>query len=156
MTTTLQTPNRTGLNPGHEFEALMSRLDGITDLLKANGEKNEELGHLSDESFQALKDVGAFKVGIPEELGGYELKPTQTIAVLEKVSRADPASGWVLMVLQMISGTTAAYLPEEAQRELFPENGDHALVAGQGTRFGKAERVDGGYKIGRASCRERV
>ncbi|QGU03342.1 acyl-CoA dehydrogenase family protein [Corynebacterium comes] len=147
MTATLKTRNRAGLNPGHEFEALMARLDGITDLLRANGEKNEELGRLTDESFQALKDVGAFKIGIPEELGGYELKPTQTIAVLEKVSQADPASGWVLMVLQMISGTTAAYLPEEAQRELFPEDGEHALVAGQGTRFGKAERVEGGYKV---------
>lgn len=147
MTASLKTRNKTGLNPGHEFDALMTRIDGITDLLKANGEKNEELGHLSDESFQALKDVGAFKIGIPEELGGYELKPSQTIAVLEKVSQADPASGWVLMVLQMISGTTAAYLPEEAQRELFPDDGEHALVAGQGTRFGKAVRVDGGYMV---------
>lgn len=147
MTTTLPTATQTGLNPGHEFEALMTRLDEITDLLKANGEQNEELGYLCDESFQALKDTGAFKIGIPEELGGYELKPTQTIAVLEKVSQADPASGWVLMVLQMISGTTAAYLSEEAQRELFPKGGEHALVAGQGTRFGKAKRVDGGYLI---------
>lgn len=147
MTASLKTRNKTGLNPGHEFDALMTRIDGITDLLKTNGEKNEELGHLSDESFQALKDVGAFKIGIPEELGGYELKPSQTIAVLEKVSQADPASGWVLMVLQMISGTTAAYLPEEAQRELFPDDGEHALVAGQGTRFGKAVRVDGGYMV---------
>lgn len=147
MTASLKTRNETGLNPGHEFDALMTRIDGITDLLKTNGEKNEELGHLSDESFQALKDVGAFKIGIPEELGGYELKPSQTIAVLEKVSQADPASGWVLMVLQMISGTTAAYLPEEARRELFPDDGEHALVAGQGTRFGKAVRVDGGYMV---------
>lgn len=51
------------------------------------------------------------------------------------------------MVLQMISGTTAAYLPEEARQELFPATGDHALVAGQGTRFGRAERVEGGYLI---------
>ncbi|MDR7328329.1 acyl-CoA dehydrogenase family protein [Corynebacterium guangdongense] len=147
MTTTVTTADRVRLNPGYEFEALMERLDGITDLLSANGEKSEELGRLCDESFRALKDTGAFKIGIPEELGGYELKPTQALQVLEKVSRADPASGWVLMVLQMISGTTAAYLPEEAQRELFPANGEHALVAGQGTRFGKAERVDGGYRI---------
>ena len=46
MTTTLQTPNRTGLNPGHEFEALMSRLDEITDLLKANGETAYEIGSI--------------------------------------------------------------------------------------------------------------
>ena len=45
MTTTLQTPNRTGLNPGHEFEALMSRLDEITDLLKANGERSVDSYH---------------------------------------------------------------------------------------------------------------
>ncbi|WP_253692775.1 acyl-CoA dehydrogenase family protein [Corynebacterium glutamicum] len=146
MTTTL-TSSALRLNPGTEYDALMERLDGILDLLAANGEKNEELGQLCDESFNALKDTGAFKIGIPEELGGYELTPTQSISVIEKVSRADPASGWVLMVLQMISGTTAAYLGEEAQQKLFPADGDHALVAGQGTRFCKAEAVDGGYKV---------
>jgi len=40
MTASLKTRNETGLNPGHEFDALMTRIDGITDLLKTNGEKN--------------------------------------------------------------------------------------------------------------------
>ena len=110
MTAAVKTENGkvTRLNPGVEFEALMERLDAITPLLKENGEKNEEIWHLTDETVNALHEVGAFRIGIPESLGGYELTPRQTIQVLEKVSYADPATGWVLMALQMVTGTTGA------------------------------------------------
>ena len=148
MTAAVKTENGkvTRLNPGVEFEALMERLDAITPLLKENGEKNEEIGHLTDETVNALHEVGAFRIGIPESLGGYELTPRQTIQVLEKVSYADPATGWVLMALQMVTGTTGAYLPAEAQKELFG-GGNYPLIAGQGTRSGKAVRVEGGYQV---------
>lgn len=148
MTTSVKTPTRvqTRLNEGAEFPALMQRIDDLTPLFKANYAKNEELGELCEETLSALHESGAFKIGIPVALGGHELTPTQTIEVLEKVSYADPAAGWVLMALQMITGTTAAYLPEEAQDELFPE-GEYALIAGQGTKNGRAIRVAGGYRV---------
>lgn len=84
MTAAVKTENGkvTRLNPGVEFEALMERLDAITPLLKENGEKNEEIGHLTDETVNALQEVGAFRIGIPESLGGYELTPRQTIQML--------------------------------------------------------------------------
>lgn len=134
------------LNPGSEFDALMARLDAIVPLLDDSGQENEEQGKLTDDVVTALHESGVFRIGIPESLGGYELTPRQTIQVLEKVSYADPATGWVLMALQMITGTTAAYLPEETQNELFAD-GNYPLVAGQGTREGSAVRVDGGYRV---------
>lgn len=134
------------LHPGTEFEALMDRLDTVVPVIMENGPKNEELGHLSEETVNALHTVGAFRIGIPESLGGYELTPRQTIQVLEKVSYADPSTGWALMALQMITGTTGAYLPEKAQKELFG-SGRYPLIAGQGTRSGQAIRVEGGYRV---------
>lgn len=145
MTETLVEQSQ-GLHVSDEFDALMGRLDGILPLMRSSAARNEELGRLTDEVVQAMHDSGVFRIGIPENLGGYEFSPRQVIETLEKVSYADGSTGWALMALQMISGTTAAYLGKEAAEDLFP-NGGYSLIAGQGTRLGTARKVEGGYRI---------
>src|SRR5690606_18715493 len=137
------------LHVSDEFDALMDRLDAITPILQENAEQGEELGRVPDESAKALHETGVFKVGIPKELGGYEFSPRQVIDTIAKVSYADASAGWAFMALQMITGTTAAYLGPEAAADLFPDvdGGDYALIAGQGTKLGTAVRTDGGYRI---------
>ncbi|PRX04624.1 UNVERIFIED_ORG: alkylation response protein AidB-like acyl-CoA dehydrogenase [Actinomadura viridilutea] len=137
------------LHVSDEFDALMERLDGIAPVLEANADENEELGRLNDETAKALRDSDAFLVGIPRDLGGYEFSPRQVIETIAKISYADASAGWSFMALQMVTGTTAAYLGREAADELFPDvrGGRYALIAGQGTKLGTAVKVDGGYRI---------
>ncbi|GAA4103135.1 MULTISPECIES: hypothetical protein [Actinomadura] len=137
------------LHVSDEFDALMARLDAISDVLQDNADKSEELGRLTDESAEALRETGAFRVGIPRELGGYEFSPRQVIETIARISYAEASAGWAFMALQMVTGTTAAYLGPEAAGELFPDvrDGRHALIAGQGTKLGRAVRADGGYRI---------
>ncbi|GAA1226608.1 acyl-CoA dehydrogenase family protein [Prauserella halophila] len=137
------------LHVSEHFDALMERLDTITPVLEENADQGEELGRLSDEAAKALWESGVFKVGIPRELGGYEFSPRQVIDTIAKVSYADASAGWAFMALQMVTGTTAAYLGPDAVAELFPDPaGDgHALIAGQGTKLGTAVKTDGGYRI---------
>lgn len=137
------------LHVSDEFDALMERLDAITPILEENAERGEELGRVPDEAAKALRETGVFKVGIPRELGGYEFSPRQVIDTIAKVSYADASTGWAFMALQMITGTTAAYLGPEAAEDLFPDtgNGGYELIAGQGTKLGTAVKVDGGYRI---------
>ncbi|WP_336714440.1 acyl-CoA dehydrogenase family protein [Arthrobacter sp. USHLN218] len=144
---TEQTLATSRLHVSDEFDALMKRLDAITPLLKANADANEAGGRLTPEVEAALRESGAYKVGIPRGLGGYEFSPRQVIQAIEKISYADASAGWVFMALQMITGTTAAWLPEEATAELFPNGDEYALIAGQGTRLGKAVKADGGYRL---------
>lgn len=147
MTLTDTAPTATTrLSTGDAFSDVMRRIDEISPLIREQAAACEEAGRLTAPVVEALHDAGAFRIGIPESLGGYELTPRQVVEVLEKVSYADPSTGWVLMALQMVTGTTAAYLGEEAQRGLFADGG-YSLVAGQGTRMGKAVKVDGGYRI---------
>lgn len=144
--TTLTEPKKTQLNQGDGFQEVMQRVEAILPVIRASSAENEKLGRLTDEVVEALHDSGAFRIGIPVELGGYELTPRQTIELVEKVSYADPSTGWVLMAVQMITCTTAAYLPETGRDELFGD-GKVSLTAGQGTLMGKAKRVDGGYRV---------
>lgn len=137
------------LRTSEEFDAFTARLDEITPVLREQAAAGERLGRLDDEVTAALRRTGAFRVGIPRELGGYEFAPRQLLEAIERVSHADASAGWVFMTLQMATGTTAAHLGAEAVRELFPgvEHDRHSLIAGQGTRLGTAVRVDGGHRI---------
>lgn len=142
-------PSAVRINTSDEFDALMRRLDDAAPLLRRNAGRNEEQRDLTAETVAALHDTGVFRVGIPQSLGGYEFSPRQVLDTIAKVTYADASTGWAFMALQMITGTTAAYLGAEAAEDLFPDvaNGRHALIAGQGTKLGTAVRVDGGYRI---------
>jgi indole-3-acetate monooxygenase len=137
------------LHVSDRYETVQQRLDEATEVIASNAEKGEELGRLTDEVAQALHDTGAFKIGIPHDLGGYEFSPRQVIETIAKVSYADASAGWSFMALQMVTGTTGAYLGADGARDLFPDvdGGRYALIAGQGTRLGNAVRADGGYRI---------
>ena len=143
---TEQTIVSSRLHVSDEFDALMERLDAITPLLRDNAEANEANGRLTPQVESALHKSGVVRVGIPKSLGGYEFSPRQVIETTAKVSYADASTGWAFMALQMITGTTAAWLGDEAIQELFPD-GNYSLIAGQGTRMGKATKVDGGYRL---------
>lgn len=141
--THVNNPDR--LNPGAEFEALMERIEKIVPLVKENAEENERHGRLTDVVVDALHETGAFRIGIPKMAGGYELTPWQSIQVIERLSYADPSTGWAFMALQMATGSSIAYLGEDAD-DLFPD-GDYRLIAGQATRPGTVKRIDGGYLL---------
>ena len=137
------------LHVSEEHADLLQRLDEIGPVLRKNADEGEDIGQLTDEVVRALRETGAFRVSIPASLGGYELSPTQLVETVERITRDDASAGWAFMALQAVTGTTAAWLDDDAVRELYPDvaRGDHALVAGQGTKFGEAVPVDGGYRI---------
>jgi len=137
------------LHTSAEFDALSQRIDEIAPILRAEAEESEDLRQPTEKLANALKSSGVLKIGIPRELGGYEFSPSQVVRTIEALSYHDASAGWTVMALQMVTGATAAYLGAEAAADLFPDTaaGQHALIAGQGTRLGKAVRVDGGYRI---------
>ncbi|HVV07910.1 acyl-CoA dehydrogenase family protein [Amycolatopsis sp.] len=139
----------THLHVSDDYDEVLERITDIDPVLRHEADKSEALGRLTGEATEALLSTGVFRIGIPHELGGYEFSPTQTIETIARISYADASAGWAFMAVQMVTGTTAAYLGDEAVRELYPEpaTGRHVLIAGQGTRLGQAVRVDGGYRI---------
>ncbi|MFI6166279.1 acyl-CoA dehydrogenase family protein [Nocardia sp. NPDC051052] len=136
------------LHISDEFPALLERIDALGESVEANAAAADTLGRLTEDTAQALLAAGVVRAGLPANLGGYEFCPRQLIQTIERLSYHDAAAGWTMMVLQMVTGTSAAYLGAVAA-ELFPDvaAGAHALFAGQGTRLGRAVPVDGGYLV---------
>ncbi|WP_028932610.1 acyl-CoA dehydrogenase [Pseudonocardia spinosispora] len=137
------------LHTSEKFPSVLERIDALGESIEADADAAEELGRLTDDTARALLAAGVVRAGLPETLGGYEFSPRQLIRTVERLSYHDASAGWTMMALQMMTGTTAAYLDPVAVAELFPdvESGEHALLSGQGTRPGRAVPVDGGYLV---------
>jgi alkylation response protein AidB-like acyl-CoA dehydrogenase len=94
-----------------------------------------------------LHSEGLLGMWTPRSLrGGLELDPVTSLQVIENVSYGDPSAGWVLMAASLAIGTGGAYLKDEAVEELF--SGPRLpVIAGQGTRPGKAVPTKGGFNL---------
>lgn len=146
MTDQRERPTTT-LHRGDGFDAIMTRIERLDGLLREEAPASEAAGRLTPRVVEALHDAGVHGMSMPRELGGLELRPRQVIEAVEALTRADASTGWVVMTLQMAIGTTAAYLGREAFEEVTARHADRTLAAGQGTRPGRATRVEGGYRL---------
>lgn len=92
----------------------------------------------------ALRKLGAFRMAVPHEYGGMELDPVTQVRVVEELSRLDGSVGWCSMIGSAGSFAAAFLAPEVAQRLC---SGIDFSIAGQVVPVGRAEVVDGGYRV---------
>ncbi len=125
---------------------LPARARQVADVAAQHAEYGDEHGLLAEPVVEALHDEGLLGMWVPRELGGAELDPISSLEVIEAVSYGDPSAGWVLMAASLAIGTGAAYLGDDAVKQLF---GGKRLpvIAGQGTAPGKAVPQDGGFVL---------
>jgi alkylation response protein AidB-like acyl-CoA dehydrogenase len=126
---------------------VIARAKRVGALARENFERSEELGQLAPPVAEALHAEGLLGMWTPRTLrGGLELDPVTSLEVIENVSYGDPSAGWVLMAASLAIGTGAAYLQEDAVKELF--GGPRLpVIAGQGTRPGVAKPTKGGFNL---------
>lgn len=124
--------------------SLADAAEKLQPLLEKHAVDNETNQRLNQEVVDALTDAGILRFWVPKELGGFEIPPSEALRLFANVSYADSGAGWVVMATGMITGTTAAYVGDSAAHAMFDREG-LALVAGQGTRMGKANLAEGGF-----------
>jgi alkylation response protein AidB-like acyl-CoA dehydrogenase len=130
-----------------QAQDVIARAQRVGGLAREHARRGEELGELAPPVVEALHSEGLLGMWVPRSLrGGLELDPVTSLEVIEKVSYGDPSAGWVLMAASLAIGTGAAYLKDEAVNELFAGS-RFPVIAGQGTRPGKAVPTSGGYKL---------
>ena len=115
-------------------------------LIERHSSANEQNQRLDQEVVDALVDAGIYRMWMPKEVGGVELSPTKSLQLLANVAYADAGAAWVLMATGLATGTTGAYIGDEAASVIYSDEG-FGLIAGQGTRMGLATSVDGGYLL---------
>jgi alkylation response protein AidB-like acyl-CoA dehydrogenase len=126
---------------------VIERAKRVGALARKHAAESEELGKLAEPVAEALHGEGLLGMWVPRTLrGGLELDPLSSLEVIESVSYGDPSAGWVLMAASLAIGTGAAYLKDEAVKELFAGS-RFPVIAGQGTRPGTAKPAQGGFNL---------
>ncbi|WP_213571056.1 acyl-CoA dehydrogenase family protein [Rhodococcus sp. USK13] len=89
-----------------------------------------------------LKLAGVYRAAVPAQFGGEPTPPAEFLELVERISRVDPATGWVASF-----GATVVYLaplPIDSQKAIY-SHGPDITYAGAMFPMQDAERVDGGY-----------
>src|SRR6185436_12925773 len=116
-------------------------------LANDHADYGDKQGRLAPVVVDALHREGLFGMWVPKSVrGGAELDPVSALQVIENLAWGDPSTGWVLMAAALAIGTGAAYLGDEAVKELF-KGSRMPVIAGQGTRPGNAVPHDGGFLL---------
>lgn len=127
--------------------SLPERAKALAPLAGEHAGYGDEHGQLAEPVVEALHREGLLGMWVPKSVkGGFELDPVSSLQVIENMSYGDPSAGWVTMAASLAVGTGAAYLADSAVEELF--GGDRLpVIAGQGTRPGRAVPTDGGHVL---------
>jgi indole-3-acetate monooxygenase len=94
---------------------------------------------------EAFAKGGLFHALVPAELGGSEVHPSTLVEIIKQVAFGDGSAGWNVMI-GTTTGLLSASLPDEYAKQLYG-NGPGVLSVGVTAPMGKAEVVEGGYKV---------
>jgi alkylation response protein AidB-like acyl-CoA dehydrogenase len=127
--------------------SLPERAKEIAALANEYAQHGDEHGQLAEPVVEALHNHRMFGMWVPKTVpGGSELDPISSLETIANLAYGDPSAGWVMMAASLAVGTGAAYLEDDAVDELF--GGERMpVIAGQGTRPGKAVRHKDGFLL---------
>ncbi|WP_426419706.1 acyl-CoA dehydrogenase family protein [Bradyrhizobium genosp. A] len=129
----------------HGAARLLAAIDDLAPELAARSAEIERARRVPVDITDRLLRMGFFRTLLPRSHGGLELSVPEVLPLIQALSAADGSVGWVAMI-----GTAALMFCTRAQRPTFDKmfvKGVDVRVAGAGTPAGRAELVDGGYRV---------
>ena len=123
---------------------LLASVEEVRDTVASSSDESEQIGTLAQDSVEAIRDSGLFKLKLPQCLGGAEADPVTQIEVIEALSYIDASAGWCLMIGASAIGQPGAFTGDEAVAEIFGD-GRVPTASGSTALRGVATPVDGGY-----------
>ncbi|ALQ29296.1 hydroxylase [Arthrobacter sp. YC-RL1] len=115
------------------------------DELRALASVNEELGKLSDETVQIMRESGVMKLLAPVEYGGTHAHPVEFAETVMKLASLDGSAGWVAGVVGVHPWELELMSPK-LQEEIWGES-DEVWVSSPYAPMGTATPVEGGYRF---------
>lgn len=124
---------------------IVARAEAMIPMLRAKADAVEAARQVPDDTIQAFKDAGFFKILQPKRWGGYEMSPNVLNKVLMELARGCPSSAWNVMVLG-VHPFEVGLLPTQCGDELWGEDNTR-LVSSSYAPFGTVTAVEGGYVL---------
>jgi indole-3-acetate monooxygenase len=119
---------------------------GLRTLIEAHADEAERIGHVPEPVVRALADAGLYGILIPRELGGSECHVDEVFDALAELAYADGSIGWSLMANAFFTHQIYSSGTDELVDEVFNSDAGYT-AAGQASSLGRADRVDGGFRV---------
>lgn len=125
--------------------ALIEQVRQVTSALTDDAAASDELGRLTDRSWELLGESGILRALQPRRFGGGEVTLAAFVDAVAELSAAAPSAGWVGGVIGVHPWQLALF-PEAAQLEMWGDDPARAHSSSYNPT-GHAIRVDGGYRV---------
>ena len=112
--------------------------------VRARSVEIEALGTLPLDLVDTIRSTGAFRLCVPDDLGGPGITVTESLKVFEEFAYHDGSVGWCVAIGSTTS-VLASYLPDPHAGDLFGDPG--AIGGGFVVPRGRAVPVDGGLRV---------
>ena len=126
-------------------ELLVARARAMIPQIAACGAEARQARRVSASIIAQIEEAGLFRILQPARWGGYEMKPETYYDVLIALAEGDMSVGWVYGVLG-VHPWLMGLLDERAVRDVWG-NDDSVRLCSSLMPVGKAEKVDGGFKL---------
>ena len=128
-------------------EEVLEKVRALAPEIRERAPEAEALRRAPPDLVEKLKAAGVFRMYAPRSHGGLELDFPEGLRVISEVAKADGSVGWTVMI-GSASAPILSRLPRQSFDEVFGRFGPDMIQAGlAGAPRGRAERVEGGYRV---------
>lgn len=125
-------------------EELIERARALRPLIQKNEKASAQNRKLEDETVEAMKDAGMFRILQPRRWGGYELDLGTFYLVQKELAKADMSVGWVHGVVGVHAWQMAIF-EDRAAADVWSKD-TSTLIASSYMPTAKLTPVDGGFR----------
>ena len=105
-------------------EEMVARAAALVPMLREQQDDAERRGHYGPDVHEEFLRAGFYRMVQPRRYGGMELDLTTFLRTMVQIATGDPGTGWCLTLGSSHAWIVGSHLDEEAQAELFGEDGD--------------------------------
>jgi alkylation response protein AidB-like acyl-CoA dehydrogenase len=125
-------------------QELLERAQSLVGVLRKRALRTNAERKLPPESMADLRAAGLLNVLLPTALGGLEMGYSVFSAITRTLATGCGSTAWVYAILTEAAWIAALY-PKQAQAEVWED--PNVLVCVSIVPFGKASKVEGGYRL---------
>ncbi|MDX1382919.1 MAG: acyl-CoA dehydrogenase family protein [Thermoanaerobaculia bacterium] len=126
-------------------ERLLGSVRDLAPELVRRGSEIDEARRLPPDLVDTLREIGLYRMLVPEELGGLEIDYPASVDILTELSAGDGATGWTTMI-GCETPQLVALLPRPTFDEFYADGPD-TTIGGAFAPRGQAVVEDGGYRV---------
>jgi 3-hydroxy-9,10-secoandrosta-1,3,5(10)-triene-9,17-dione monooxygenase len=127
-------------------EELLRRASELVPVLKERAARAEQLRQIPSESVRDLLSSGLIRIGNPDRYGGHGVELDAAFDVAWELGRGCGSTAWCYS-LWTVHNWWLGHFPERAQEDFFAGGPDTLFSSGLNPAGGKAEPVDGGFRL---------